>query len=80
MTREEFIRILDREGYSYEIEGDKLVVTHKVSVYFGSLESLPLDVVFRNKGNVFFRSLETLPQGVEFRNEEDVADFFKLII
>jgi len=26
MTREEFIQILDKKGYSYKIEGDKIIV------------------------------------------------------
>ena len=69
MTQEEFIEILDREGYSYEIEGDKIVVNHKRHVYLGSLTSLPPGVEFRNKGDVYLSSLTSLPPGAEFRNK-----------
>ena len=74
MTREEFIQILDEKDYSYEIEGDKLVVTEDEdgTVYLQSLETLPPGVEFKNKGDVLLESLETLPPGVEFNNGEDV--------
>ena len=72
MTREEFIEILDKEGYSYEIEGDKIVVTHEGDVNLNSLTSLPPGVEFNNRGSVLLYSLKTLPLGVEFNNEEEI--------
>ena len=57
MTREEFIEILKKEGYSYKIEGDKLVVTGNGDVWLDSLTSLPPGVVFKNRGRVYLRSL-----------------------
>jgi len=71
MTREEFIKKLDREGYSYEIQGDKIIVTHR-DVSLGSLTSLSPGVVFINKGYVYLDSLTSLPSGVEFRNGGNV--------
>ncbi len=68
MTREGFIEILDREDYSYEVKGDKIVVTYKGWVYLESLTSLPPGVVFKNKGDVDLESLTSLPSGVEFKN------------
>ena len=68
MTREEFIEILKKEGYSYKIEGDKLVVTGNGDVWLDSLTSLPPGVVFKNKGDVYLYSLTSLPPGVEFKN------------
>ena len=68
MTREEFIKELDREGYSYKIEGDKLVVTYDNTVQLPSLKTLPPGVEFKNEGNVYLYSLETIPPGVEFKN------------
>ena len=68
MKKEEFIKVLKKEGYSYEIEGDKILVTYQGSVHLGSLKTLPPGVEFRNGGGVGLRSLETLPPGVEFRN------------
>jgi len=68
MNREEFIRILDEKGYSYEIEGDKIVVTHRGGVDLGSLTSLPPGVEFKNWGGVGLDSLTSLPPGVEFMN------------
>ena len=72
MTREEFIEELDKRRYSYEIEGDKLVVTHSNDVNLRSLETLPSDVEFKNERDVWLESLETLPPGVEFKNGGDV--------
>jgi hypothetical protein len=69
MTQEEFIGVLDEKGYSYKIEGDKLVVTRKGYVDLNSLTSLPPDVEFRNKGDVYLSSLTSLPPGAEFRNK-----------
>ena len=68
MTREEFIEILDDKGYSYVIEGDKIVVTNEDTVYLNTLTSLPLGVEFKNRGLVSLVSLETLPPGVVFDN------------
>jgi hypothetical protein len=68
MTQEEFIDILDRKGYSYEIEGDKIIVTNEGTVYLGSLTSLPSGVEFKNVGNIFLDSLRELPSDVEFKN------------
>ena len=57
MTQEEFIEILKEEGYSYDIEGDKLVVTHERDVDLRALTSLPPGVVFSNGGGVYLRAL-----------------------
>jgi len=72
VTREEFIEILDDKGYPYEIEGDKVVVTHGGWVDLDSLTSLPPGVEFRNGGDVGLDSLTSLPTGVEFKNEGHV--------
>jgi hypothetical protein len=72
MTQEEFIGVLDEKGYSYKIEGDKLVVTRKGYVDLNSLTSLPPDVVFNNGGGVNLRSLTSLPPDVVFNNVLDV--------
>ena len=68
MTREEFIKLLDDSEYSYEIEGDKIIVTYGGHVDLNSLTSLSPGVEFRNGGNVWLTSLTSLPPGVEFRN------------
>jgi len=72
MTQEAFISILDKKGYSYEIEGDRIVVTHEGDVDLESLKSLPSGVNFRNIGYVDLESLESLHPNLEFRNEGDV--------
>ncbi len=72
MTQKEFIKDLDRIGYSYEIEGDKIIVTHKRTVFLSALTSLPTGVEFKNGGDVHLNSLTSLPPGVVFRNKEDV--------
>ena len=72
MTREEFIKVLNREKYSYEIEGDKIIVTHKRGVSLDALTSLPPGVEFRNGNHVDLGSITSLPPGVVFRNGGDV--------
>ena len=72
MTREEFIKVLEKEGYSYKLEGDKIVVTDEGHVNLGSLTSLPTGVEFRNEGNVDLQSLTSLPLNVEFENDGNV--------
>ena len=57
MTREEFIKVLDKKGYSYKIEGDRIVVTDKRNALLGDLTSLPPGVEFKNKGDVYLGSL-----------------------
>ena len=68
MTREEFIKVLDDSEYSYEIQGDKIIVTEGGDVDLEALTSLPPGVEFRNRGNVWLNYLTSLPPGVEFRN------------
>ena len=80
MTREEFIEILKRKRYFYEIEGDRIVVTYKGSVLLDSLSlsfsgfstSLPSGVEFKNGGSVDLGSLSSIPPGVEFKNGSNV--------
>ena len=72
MTQEEFIGILDNEGYSYEIEGDKIIITGDGDVDLDDLTSLPPGVVFRNEHTVDLDDLTSLPPGVEFRNGDHV--------
>ena len=72
MKKEEFINVLKRNNYLYEIEGDKIIVTHKGYVDLGFLETIPPGVEFRNRGNVGLNSLETLPPGVHFKNDGSV--------
>ena len=68
MTQEEFKKVLEEKGYSYKIEGDKIVVTHGGDVDLDSLETLPPGVGFKNGRDVFLKSLTSLPPGVEFKN------------
>jgi hypothetical protein len=72
MTRDEFIKVLDGKEYSYELEGDKIIVTWGYTVDFPSIKSLPPFVEFRNGGHVWLDSLTSIPPGVEFRNEGTV--------
>jgi hypothetical protein len=75
MTQKEFIKVLDKKGYSYEMMGDSVVVNGGDSegvVWLGSLTSISPGVVFNNGGHVDLRSLTSLPPGVEFKNGGDV--------
>jgi hypothetical protein len=81
MTQEEFIKVLDKKDYSYEIVGNKIIVTHGGSVLLDSLSlsfsgfstSLPSGVEFRNVYNVALGSITYIPPGVVFKNEGDVS-------
>jgi hypothetical protein len=68
MTREEFIGVLDEKGYSYKIEGDKIIITENGNVWLESLTSIPSGVEFKNRTDIRFPSLETLPPSVKFNN------------
>ena len=74
MTREEFIERLDRIGYSYEIEGEKIIITDKNrgEFFLNSFKTIPPGVEFKNRGNVWLNSLKTLSSSVEFKNVGDV--------
>jgi hypothetical protein len=73
MTQEkEFIKVLDWKNYSYKIEGDKIIVTSKETVWLDSLTSIPPGVVFSNGGDVYLDALTSLPPGVEFSNGGNV--------
>ena len=72
MTQEEFIEVLKEWGYSYEIEGDKIIVTYGGWVDLSGLKTLPPGVHFKNGGNVYLGSLRTLPPDVHFKNKGSV--------
>jgi len=75
MTKEEFIKVLDSRGYTYEIVGGKIIITH---TYVGGgammkdLTSLPPGVEFKNREYVFLSALTSIPHDVEFNNKGDV--------
>jgi hypothetical protein len=74
MTREEFIKVLDKERYSYKIEGNKIVVTSiSGEVWLSDLTSLPPGVEFRNEDYVCLDSLTSLPSDVVFNNGDYVS-------
>jgi len=72
MTQKEFIKVLDKKGYSYKMEGDRIIVTHGGIVDLGSLTSLPSGVVFKNEWDVYLNALTSLPPDVAFRNDGGV--------
>jgi hypothetical protein len=84
MTRNEFIGELNKKGYRYELEGDKIIVkTLSSYIDLDELETLPDNVIFNNKGDVWVKNLASIPTSVEFRNGGDVSldrltgDFFE---
>jgi hypothetical protein len=72
MTREEFIKVLENKEYSYKVEEDKVVVTHKGGLDLNDLTSLPPNVVFKNVGYVSLISLTSIHPPAEFNNGGDV--------
>ena len=76
MTQEEFIEILKNKKYTYEIEGDKIVVTDSndsgvfnPSIDLSDITSIPSDVTFNNKGYIFLTELTSIPPNVIFNND-----------
>ena len=72
MKKEEFIEVLKNRKYLYEIQGDKIIVTHDGYVNLSDLKIIPSGVEFRNGGHVSLRSLKTIHSGVKFRNGGNV--------
>lgn len=68
MTREEFIEVLEDLGYAYEIEGDKIIVTHRGNVNLILLETIPRGVVFNSGDVVYLYHLKTIPSDTKFNN------------
>lgn len=68
MTREEFIKVLGEEGYSHEIDGDKIIVDHNGRVDLSQLTSLPASVQFKNNRSVDLGSIISIPPDVKFSN------------
>jgi hypothetical protein len=75
MTREEFIKVLDKKGYSlysYKIEGDKVIINRDGGFYLHDLTSLPPGVIFENNGKVYLESIISISPDVAFENDGDV--------
>ena len=72
MKREGFLKLLDGHGYKYEVEGDKIIITHYTNIGFEKVRTLPDNVVFLNSGNVYLNDLESISSGVQFRNRGSV--------
>ena len=73
MTREEFIEELSHTEYSYEIKGDKIVITgDEEGNFIMYLPSIPSDVIFTNPGYVELNYIKNIPSGVEFNNQGPV--------
>jgi hypothetical protein len=73
MTKERFIKELRVHGYRYNIQGDKIIVTHTGShVNLNHLTSIPPNVVFNNEMDVDLESIKDIPSGVEFNNRSSL--------
>ena len=76
MTREEFIKVLEEEGYPYVVdEKDNLVVGARNmsdTIDLGFITSLPPRVIFVNQKDLHLGSLEAIPTGVKFHNKGTV--------
>lgn len=71
MTRETFINTLKGYGYSYEMAGDRIIVTNYGNVNL-EISSIPSGVEFRGSGNVDLSLLETIPSDIIFNNGGNV--------
>ncbi len=72
MTQEKFIKVLYEKGYSYEIEGDKIVVGNPKQSWGSLTRKGKVVPDYSWLGHVNLESLETLPPGVVFNNEGGV--------
>lgn len=68
MTKEAFLQLLDRVGYSYEIDSQSTIVTTKGDVNLNYYESIPPNVKFKNDGSVYLSRLKSLPSNTHFLN------------
>jgi len=69
MTREAFIRELNKNNYSYKIQAGRIVVTQDGSVWLSYLRDLPSGVEFRNGANLNLEGLKVLPSETKFNNK-----------
>lgn len=69
MTREEFIKELERKEYTYKISenGDILLKGYNQDVFLNDITSMPENVKFLNGGSVWINEIEELPLGVRFQ-------------
>jgi hypothetical protein len=77
MTREEFIKVLEKSRYNYREVGDRIIITSgndesKGDIRFGLWENIPPNLEFRNSRHVILDSLTKIPDGTIFRNGGDV--------
>lgn len=83
MTRDEFIKILEKKGYSYSVDGDYLIIPDTKgmeNVLLDYIKTLPPNIRFINSGWVDLTELKTLPDGVYFNNNGDVIlDSIKVV-
>jgi hypothetical protein len=73
MTREEFIEILKENKISYEIKGNKVVITHMDTIFLHNIDTIPSNVEFNNRGSIYLYRIKFLPQGVVFNNSGSVT-------
>jgi hypothetical protein len=73
MTREEFINELDDREYSYEEEGNKIIVNPDEEVYLYRLTSIPSGVQFRNRGLLSLKGLMSIPPDTGFENTGSIG-------
>lgn len=73
MTRDQFIEVLNLVGYSFETEGNKIIINHEGDVYLQKIDKIPSDIEFRNgspasPAAVYLTSLKIVPPNVIFNN------------
>lgn len=73
MNRDEFIGMLDKKGYSYKVEGDKIIVNDKRDISFPFRTTIPSGVVFNNGERVNLGAVTSIPSGVKFNNRGEVS-------
>jgi hypothetical protein len=73
MTREEFIRVLEKEGitFSYSEGGERIVIGWE-NYYLDwdnlGITSIPPNVTFENSGTIRLDGISQLPEGLFFNN------------
>jgi hypothetical protein len=69
MTQKEFTKVLKKNGHTYELVDNKVIVTSpNITLYLDTLTEIPSGIIFNNGGFVDLSSLVEIPSDIEFNN------------
>lgn len=71
MRKDKFIDFLDKEGFSFYEEGNKIIIDES-DLFDVDISSIPTGVIFRNDGDIYLDYITSVPKGTEFENKGHV--------